>query len=237
MAGLPPTQPATQRALAIPELLEAILLHVDTRTLLVSAQRVDHPWHTTITTSPLLQRRLFFRADPAATPVPITRVATFDTTERTPGLRLADLLFRMLDWTPRGEQAFTRGGAAAASWRRMLLRQPPLHTTVGFVVGANWGGESAIARCWIVQGGTTNNSNAGAGSEIRMEDVVSAIFDSDHVWTGTAMPRFAAFCVYWAPLPAAVAQLRLTTDDAAGRTMDEWGLVVHFGSGYDRFVL
>ena len=52
--------PHTDTALTTYELLEAILLHVDERTLLVSAQRVSTVWRRTITTSPPLQRRLFF---------------------------------------------------------------------------------------------------------------------------------------------------------------------------------
>ena len=42
------------------ELLESILLHVDIRTLLVSAQRVCTTWHSVITSSTPLQRHLFF---------------------------------------------------------------------------------------------------------------------------------------------------------------------------------
>lgn len=43
------------------ELLEAILLSLDQRTLLVSAQRVNHTWHTLIQISTTLQQALFFR--------------------------------------------------------------------------------------------------------------------------------------------------------------------------------
>lgn len=45
----------------IPELLEAILLHLDIRTLLVSAQRVCQPWTALIQTSPAIQQALFFQ--------------------------------------------------------------------------------------------------------------------------------------------------------------------------------
>ncbi len=54
------SSPHTDTALTTYELLEAILLHVDERTLLVSAQRVSTVWRCTIATSPSLQRRLFF---------------------------------------------------------------------------------------------------------------------------------------------------------------------------------
>lgn len=175
-----------------PELLEAILLHCDVRTILVSAQRVCVLWRNAITASPKLQRRLFFLLDQspnpldypdheilAATPTstipfppphfqilnpllrwaftplfpdPSSAPATASTQlarelqslhynpanplglgdypadfVRVPGLsaRSPDADMRMTDvgehrWRHR---AFTRAGA---SWRRMVLTQPPL---------------------------------------------------------------------------------------------------------------
>jgi hypothetical protein len=49
------------KVLTTPELLETILLHLDTRTLLVSAQRVCQTWKVLIQTSPTIQQALFFR--------------------------------------------------------------------------------------------------------------------------------------------------------------------------------
>lgn len=67
-----PQTPITDIALTTYELLEGILLLVDERTLLVSAQRVCTHWHRIITTSVRLQRRLFFLPTPSPTPVPTT---------------------------------------------------------------------------------------------------------------------------------------------------------------------
>ncbi|KAJ6114897.1 hypothetical protein N7486_000675 [Penicillium sp. IBT 16267x] len=53
-------QPQTN-VLSTPELLEIILLHLDTRTLLVSAQRVCQTWTVLIQTSPAIQQALFFQ--------------------------------------------------------------------------------------------------------------------------------------------------------------------------------
>lgn len=50
----------TADVLAIPELLEIILLHVDMTTLLVSALRVNRKWHNLISSSSALQQALFF---------------------------------------------------------------------------------------------------------------------------------------------------------------------------------
>ncbi|OAA39401.1 F-box domain protein [Metarhizium rileyi] len=47
--------------LLIPELLEIVLVHLDMTTLLVAVQRVCKMWHQTISHSPALQQKLFFR--------------------------------------------------------------------------------------------------------------------------------------------------------------------------------
>lgn len=49
--------------LEISELLESILLHIDEKTLLVSAQRVNKRWRDTVTSSPRLQKKLFLQPD------------------------------------------------------------------------------------------------------------------------------------------------------------------------------
>jgi hypothetical protein len=49
------------KVLTTTELLEIILIHLDTRTLLVSAQRVCQTWKVLIQTSPTIQQALFFR--------------------------------------------------------------------------------------------------------------------------------------------------------------------------------
>lgn len=46
-----------------PELFESILFQLDMRTLLTSAQRVNHAWHDLIAESPSLQKKLFFKPD------------------------------------------------------------------------------------------------------------------------------------------------------------------------------
>lgn len=47
-------------AVGIAELLEAVLLELDMRTLLVSAQRVSKHWHAVIKHSPRIQQALFY---------------------------------------------------------------------------------------------------------------------------------------------------------------------------------
>jgi hypothetical protein len=54
-----PRVSAVERGLGVNELLEHILTHTDTRTLLVSAQRVYRRWHNVIQASPECQKQLF----------------------------------------------------------------------------------------------------------------------------------------------------------------------------------
>ncbi|KAI0146884.1 hypothetical protein GGR57DRAFT_478651 [Xylariaceae sp. FL1272] len=53
-----------KRVFPIPELLESILLHLDQKTLLLSALRVCKTWHTLINTSTPIQQILYSQAFP-----------------------------------------------------------------------------------------------------------------------------------------------------------------------------
>ncbi|KAI1266373.1 hypothetical protein F5Y18DRAFT_426276 [Xylariaceae sp. FL1019] len=126
---------AAQTALGIPELLHIILMYVDEQTLLVSAQRVNYFWYSSVTGSILLQRRLFFRADYK---LPLTRnpflIPPFwDNLEllisqdrRMQYLTVSSEGYQMPFSTAQylNKEAFTH---PQASWRRMLTHQPPLH--------------------------------------------------------------------------------------------------------------
>ncbi|KAK5659418.1 hypothetical protein OQA88_619 [Cercophora sp. LCS_1] len=68
-----PQPDSLRQVLASTELLEAILLQLDRRDLLTSIQRVCTLWHSVISTSPSLQRYLFFLADlPTNSPTKIS---------------------------------------------------------------------------------------------------------------------------------------------------------------------
>lgn len=53
---------AAEQVLSTPELLETILLYLDQASLLTSALRINHLFHSLITNSPSLQEHLFLRA-------------------------------------------------------------------------------------------------------------------------------------------------------------------------------
>jgi hypothetical protein len=152
-------------ALATVEVLEAVLLELDTRTLLVSTQRVSKYWHALIEHSPRIQQALFFLPVRAGTDrssssegcVPVTNPLLheksgrffFDVDGDYGYIHRSDA-FGKLPWATsilnpiyvdrrvgesyfphwtagspqdqRARQAFTRH---AASWRKMLVSQPP----------------------------------------------------------------------------------------------------------------
>ncbi|PLB46120.1 hypothetical protein P170DRAFT_512694 [Aspergillus steynii IBT 23096] len=123
----------------IPELMEQILLHLDMRTLLTSA-RVCSSWNTVIRDSPKIQTALFFRPmpetetqnHPRTTNPLITQImwpqffSTYFNTDPprkiqwgAPVSALAPLKDRLITDTIK---PYLR---AEASWRKMLLKQPP----------------------------------------------------------------------------------------------------------------
>ncbi|KAF7546713.1 hypothetical protein G7Z17_g8233 [Cylindrodendrum hubeiense] len=130
-----------------PELLEIVLFHLDIKTRLVSASRVCKFWLETINRSPLLQKASFFQpeqpfsSDQDRQMNPLLIEAFGDTFfGSSPPARRAESFWK-LPWSPQAlvrmkaptgsvlgveptcrQKSFTRAGA---SWRRMLVSQPP----------------------------------------------------------------------------------------------------------------
>ncbi|KAF7344277.1 putative MFS transporter [Mycena venus] len=122
---------AQDSVIATPELLEHTLSLLPMRDLLVSAPLVSKTWHA-ITLSPLLQRALFFEADPTViepmqNPLLEELFPPFFPPE------WQDYRFwgtassiKAMPWAD-APHAFRR---ADASWRRMLVTQPPAQKMV-----------------------------------------------------------------------------------------------------------
>lgn len=113
--------PEPSSVLWIPELLEPILLCLDMRTLLTSAQCVCWYWHDTINRSKAIQEALFFQPVKVHDPVhpvhnPLLQELFWPTGSETPFLDVPPFL------PEKRNKAFHR---KEASWRRMLIRQPP----------------------------------------------------------------------------------------------------------------
>jgi hypothetical protein len=122
---------ASSRVFATPELLEAILIQLTPLNHLLHAQLISRTFHTVIANSPKLQQLLFFRTNTSRNPKdwsinPLLRQHFLPWSAPASGRfdsRDYDVLRRM-DWTksPATCDAFLR---PEASWRNMLLMQPP----------------------------------------------------------------------------------------------------------------
>ncbi|KAI8945490.1 hypothetical protein F4801DRAFT_124818 [Xylaria longipes] len=120
------------------ELLQEILLQLDMRTLLTSAQLVSRQWHELITSSPALKQALYFEPVPwasgSATQNPLlaevfppwfpeeTKDEQVDGTKPPKMINRED--FRSLPMAKASRRhAFMH---PSATWRHMLVQQPPI---------------------------------------------------------------------------------------------------------------
>jgi hypothetical protein len=140
--------------LKTPELLEMILVHLDMREIF-SFQRVCHHWQDIIMHDSLLLRRKLFLA-PAFTDSPNYPTDNPFLKQRFPKFSTY-LLQGNVKWRPKwvkaldesdllrlGEEFFE---CETASWRRMLLTQPPIKEVVVYVSpGVEAPGEKKVAR-------------------------------------------------------------------------------------------
>jgi hypothetical protein len=117
--------------MSTPEILEMILLELDLPTLLIAAQRVCRSWVTLISKSVQIQRALFF--SPVEKPdVPMHEkmqnpllAKAFPCVFPSPGEDFRKCTFAALDMN----QSSTKRAMymrREASWRRMLVQQPPI---------------------------------------------------------------------------------------------------------------
>lgn len=125
------TETAIHQAFNTPEMLEMILTRLDMRTLLTSAQRVCRCWGNMISKSPSIQRALFFA--PVENPMkleekilnPLLKEAfpsIFPANDRSSyyALDLSSLAMA------KDASAMARFIRKEASWRKMLVQQPPI---------------------------------------------------------------------------------------------------------------
>ncbi len=130
---------ARDRALLMPEVLEIILLKLPLQNLLVNAQRVNRLFHDLIASSGPLQQALFFRPTQNISPGhshinPLLQKKFppwFEDKWLMPRtFRLSDHKhFWRLDWKS-SEQRAEAYARKEASWRRMLVAQPPVQDLI-----------------------------------------------------------------------------------------------------------
>ncbi|KAJ7864981.1 hypothetical protein B0H14DRAFT_2734941 [Mycena olivaceomarginata] len=134
---------AQESVISTPELLEHTLSLLPMRDLLVAAPLVSRTWHT-ITLSPTIQRALFFNPDlsaivPVQNPLLAEIFPPFFASEceenRFWGTAYS---IKEMPWADAPD-AFKR---ANASWRRMLVTQPPTQTMVIVHRSSGMGGSS-----------------------------------------------------------------------------------------------
>jgi hypothetical protein len=184
--------PAMHFVLSKPELIEAILLRLPMRDLLVHAQLVNKDFHSVITKFPSLQRKPFFVAKPAKS----TQIPQDDRGFRPQDWEINTLLgerftvwFKNLDQfksqigdlrKPDRNRSKERTAAYAwreASWRRMLVTQPPITSL-------------AVVKSTSARGGTSEYTG-----EIFLEDGIKMglLFDltKTHIINVSAISSFA----------------------------------------------
>lgn len=123
---------ASAMALSTPEILESILVQLDLRSLLTSAQRVCRSWTTLVRESPSLQNALFFApvkgGEPhILNPLLAEEFPSFFPVHTSPSSDGFTFQTLTMVQTPERKPAFLR---KEASWRRMLVRQPPAFSAI-----------------------------------------------------------------------------------------------------------
>ncbi|GIK06880.1 hypothetical protein Aspvir_002533 [Aspergillus viridinutans] len=113
---------ASHRIFGIPEVLEEILLQVHLPTLLTSAQRVCRMWHRVIQDSNALQKALFFKPSEKRVDPEERRTNPFVQSNLWRGLFRKKVQDHSRAHVRRKREVYLR---REASWRRMLLKQPP----------------------------------------------------------------------------------------------------------------
>ncbi|GKU06861.1 f-box protein [Fusarium langsethiae] len=152
---------ATRQVLGCYELLHHICSFMDISTLL-HVQLVSQYWHDMISTSPLLQQNLYLKPRPSANPdqprnfnpllfkhfEPILkgRVSPYrwDGALSENILRISGMSITNMKDGRKIHKAFIRRGA---SWRRMLIAQPPI-TSMGYVSKVFSGRSDMMAGDW-----------------------------------------------------------------------------------------
>lgn len=139
---------AMSQVMLSPELLEMILVQMDMRSLLTSAQRVCHRWASLINKSPSIQKALFFTpikppewgTDSMQNPLLVDAFPSFFPAKDRPDRFKFD--FSNLAAT-RDETAMARFVRKDASWRRMLVQQPPIENIGLYHITHGRGGDRA----------------------------------------------------------------------------------------------
>ncbi|KAJ6110310.1 hypothetical protein N7486_002545 [Penicillium sp. IBT 16267x] len=180
---------ATKKCLDTPEILEMILARMDMRTLLTSAQRVSRSWFNLISTSPSIQKALFF------TPIKDSEWGTEEKilnpllTETFPSIfpakaRRYGYWFNICDLPmTKDASSMARFVRKDASWRKMLVQQPPISGIGLFPISSSMGGDGV--KCSSIP--ADQRMQESGHDELRMERLFEVLL----------LTRFTSPKVYW----------------------------------------
>ncbi|KAJ5105749.1 hypothetical protein NUU61_003096 [Penicillium alfredii] len=191
-----------QQVWSTPELLESVLLPLDPRTLLVSAQRVCRTWTSLIRESSAIQKALFF--------TPVEGVST----EKAHNPLLAAAfpsLFHTINTDSEDEEEFSFEGLdivqhpekravyfrPEASWRNMLVQQPPTHKLAVWKSSFSWWNTYIY---FEIPGDSSKTQNG-----LRMETFFEALFLDDEVMFDIANRKEI---IWWGRAPGLEKQIR-----------------------------
>lgn len=218
------------RVLSTPELLTAILLDVDPGTLLTSAQRVSKYWHTLITTSPPIQRALWLQA-PVVLSTTQPRAGDEEQPERQHNSLLAAAFApwfrhdtnregRRGQWSTRAfrsiplaePDAHAAYMAPNASWRRMLVSDPPV-LKLGLWASNQWSGCIPDSKGWQFK-----------VLELPRGLTMGLLYDLTQMWMGMGDTHFY---LHWerGPGKSDVFHLAMPRDRQTGKcpSQEAWG--------------
>ncbi|KAJ5295558.1 hypothetical protein N7508_010379 [Penicillium antarcticum] len=217
---------STPPVLEIPEVLEMILLQIDMRTLLISCQRVCRDWRDLITKSLSIQKPLFF------TPI---KESEWGMGEKLPNLLLAEMFPAIFpaEGEPRkrdflfSDCVMTKDPASLdrfvqkdASWRRMLVQQPPILELGLFHIDSARGGDSAL--CVIIPANLMKQKNRDEG--LRMGRLFGILLFDSPIRVG----KFKSARLYWLlDEPIDFHSRQESNKDAFHQMLGQVGLVLH----------
>lgn len=128
---------ALEKVVSTAELLELILLQLDLRTLLTAAQRTCRYWHSLVRDSPSLQKHLYFMPDENVSkswnPLLAEVFPSFFSRNGGSAAGFGRFTFATFDMIQSPDK-ITAYNRKEASWRRMLVQQPPIRDFAFFDV-------------------------------------------------------------------------------------------------------
>lgn len=163
-------------ALDTPEILEHVLLKLDLKTLLISAQRVCRSWHELIEASPSLQYHLFLRPAPnsaakAVNPLLAEKFPHWFPSSVGEG-DVSSMVFEPEDletYELVQEDCMAAFKHDRATWRRMLPRQPPIWSFDRYRFTSSMGGTSVdvtrLSETGVSESLANSDSERGADNE------------------------------------------------------------------------